>query len=56
MGNDSRSHHWLWPRTAAIYLARANLNPVLFEGFMANGFTAGGQLTVTTDVENFSGL
>jgi len=35
--------------TAAIYLARANLNPVLFEGFMANGFAAGGQLTTTTD-------
>ena len=37
--------------TAAIYLARANLNPVLFEGFMANGFAAGGQLTTTTDGE-----
>ena len=35
--------------TAAIYLARANLKPVLFEGFMANGFAAGGQLTTTTD-------
>jgi thioredoxin reductase (NADPH) len=35
--------------TAAIYLARANLNPVMFEGFMANGFAAGGQLTTTTD-------
>lgn len=35
--------------TAAVYLARANLNPVLFEGFMANGFAAGGQLTTTTD-------
>ena len=35
--------------TAAIYLGRANLNPVLFEGFMANGFAAGGQLTTTTD-------
>jgi alkyl hydroperoxide reductase subunit AhpF len=38
-------------RTAAIYLARANLEPVLFEGFMANGFAAGGQLTTTTDGE-----
>jgi len=35
--------------TAALYLARANLHPVLFEGFMANGFAAGGQLTTTTD-------
>jgi len=39
--------------TAAIYLARANLNPVLFEGFMANGSAAGGQLTTTMDVEDF---
>jgi len=39
--------------TAAIYLARANLNPVLFEGFMANGFAAGGQLTTTTDGARF---
>jgi thioredoxin reductase (NADPH) len=42
--------------TAAIYAARATMEPLMFEGMMAGGVAAGGQLTTTTDIENFPGF
>ncbi len=49
---------WSWPagHTAAIYTAKALLNPLMFEGFMAWWVAAWWQLTTTTTIENFPGF
>lgn len=42
--------------TAAIYAARASLNPIVFEGEPVGIDLPGGQLMLTTDIENFPGF
>jgi thioredoxin reductase (NADPH) len=42
--------------TAAIYAARANLDPLVYEGYPSTHMIPGGQLMFTSDVENYPGF
>src|SRR5688572_9586573 len=42
--------------TAAIYAARANLDPIVYEGAGSRTMIPGGQLMFTTDIENYPGF
>ena len=42
--------------TAAVYAGRANLEPLCIEGHIMDGMIPGGQLMITTEVENYPGF
>ncbi len=49
---------WSWPagHTAAVYAWRGMMDPLMFEGDVSSGVTVWGQLTTTTEVENYPGF
>jgi hypothetical protein len=47
---------FMFQTCVSLYYSRAQLKPLLYEGFMAGGVAAGGQLTTTTEIENFPGF